>query len=133
MRVLVTGSRTWDRPDVIEACLDIIANEAAAIGEQRLVVVHGAALGADTIADGWVRRGGHPLDVTAERHPARWSAEGRVAGLNRNRRMVERGADVCLAFVRDGSRGATHCARIAEEAEIPVQRLDYEDLPERVS
>jgi hypothetical protein len=133
MRVLVTGSRTWDRPDVIEACLDIIANEAAAAGVQRMVVVHGCAQGADMFADRWTRRDGHPLEVVAERHPANWSRDGRAAGIYRNRRMVEAGADVCLAFVRDGSRGAEHCIRAAEEAAIAVQRLDYEHLPERVA
>jgi hypothetical protein len=44
------------------------------------------------------------------------------AGLARNRLMVELGADICLAFVRNGSRGASHCAALAEEAGIPVRR-----------
>lgn len=128
----MTGSRDWDRPDVIEACLDIIANEAAGIGEERLVVVHGCAVGADAYADRWVRKGGHPLDVTAERHPPDWR-QGRMAAWVRNRAMVRAGADVCLAFIRDGSNGATGTAEWAERAEIPVQRVLYEDLPERVS
>lgn len=129
MRVLVTGSRRWDRTDVIWACLDIIAAEAAKEGVDRLTVVHGCALGADMAADKWVRRGGHPLEVKAERHPARWGEEGRAAGILRNRRMVAKGADVCLAFVRDRSSGAEHCAGEAERADIPVQYLDYDELP----
>lgn len=134
MRVLVTGSRTWDRADVIEACLDIIAAEAAGVGETRMVVVHGCARGADEHADRWVRRAGHPLHVAAERHPANWRDQGRAAGLARNRAMVAAGADVCLAFIRDASTGAQHCAREAERADIPVQYIDYADigsLPER--
>ncbi len=133
MRVLVTGSRRWDRADVIEACLDIIAAEAAGVGEEQLVVVHGCAVGADALADRWVRRDGHPLQVTAERWPANWTDHGRAAGILRNRKMVAAGADVCLAFVRDASPGAQHCAREAERADIPVQWLDYADLPERAS
>lgn len=128
MRVLVTGSRTWDRADVIEACLDIIAAEAAAVGETRMVVVHGCALGADALADRWVRKGGHPLDVTAERHPANYAKHGRQATWIRNREMVRAGADVCLAFIRDGSNGASGTADWAEGAEIPTQRIDYEDI-----
>jgi len=133
MRVLVTGSRTWDRADVVEACLDIIAAEAAGIGETQLVVVHGCAAGADALADRWVRRDGHPLHVTAERHPANWAENHRSAGILRNRRMVNAGADVCLAFLRGSSYGTSHCMRAAEEAGIPVQVLDYDSLPERAS
>lgn len=128
MRVLVTGSRSWDRPDVIEACLDILAYEASAAGYEQMTVVHGCARGADEYADRWVRKGGHPLDVSAERHPANWRDHGRSAGLHRNRKMVAAGADVCLAFVREASTGAQHCVREAERSEIPVQYVDYADL-----
>lgn len=128
MRVLVTGSRTWDRPDVIETCLDILAAEAAGVGETRLVVVHGCARGADEHADRWVSKCGHPLDVTADRHPARWADEGRTAGILRNRRMVATRPDVVLAFIRDASPGAQHCASEAERNDIPVQYIDYADI-----
>jgi hypothetical protein len=133
MRVIVTASRTWDRTDVVWACLDIIAAEAAAVGEKQLVVVHGCAEGGDDAADRWVRRGGHPLPVTAERHPPNYQRYGSRATWVRNTAMVRRGADVALAFVRDGSSGATKTGQMAERHDIPVQWLDYADLPERAS
>lgn len=128
MRVILTGSRTWDRPDVIHNVLDIIAREAAAVGDEHLVVVHGCARGADMQADAWVRRGDHPLPVTAERHPADWR-QGKQAGWVRNRAMVSLGADLCLGFVRDLSKGATGCVELAERAGLTVRVIDYDDVP----
>ena len=122
-RVLVTGSRTWDDKDFIWNVLDILLAE---LGD--MVIVHGAAKGADAIAQGWVR---HQLvngggQVRAERHPADWSRHGRAAGYRRNAEMVALGADLALAFIRDGSKGATNCADLAERAGIETRRFEYQ-------
>jgi len=117
-RVLVTGSRDWTDLLTIDKALGA-EQGLAAMDLRRLVVVHGAARGADTLADRWAYRNG----VAVERHPARWRENGVYnpqAGLLRNRKMVALGADVCLAFIHSGSRGASHCARLAEQAGIPV-------------
>jgi hypothetical protein len=112
--VLVTGSRTWTDETVIRAAL----NEQWQPGA---VLVSGACpRGADAIAERlWRSMGGR-----VERHPADWAA-GRDAGLARNAAMVAAGADVCLAFIRAGSPGASHTAALAELAGIPVRRHEH--------
>lgn len=111
-RVLVTGSRTWVNEDTIHTALHRELREHGF-----LVLVHGACpLGADLIADRWARG---RAQVRVERHPANWG-KGRSAGPERNRRMVKRGADICLAFIQARSRGATQCAEAAQKAGIPV-------------
>lgn len=112
-RVLITGSRTWTDWHTIEVAI----REEALKELSDTVVVHGAADGADSLAGYLAQRMGLVVEV----HPAEWKVYGRSAGFVRNRHMVGLGADVCLAFIKDRSRGATMCARLAREAGIPVK------------
>lgn len=114
-RILVTGSRDWDDDPLLCIQLGFAIQDLG--GD--VTVVHGACpSGADKTADTWCRNHGIPV----ERHPADWRWHGRAAGPIRNAEMVAAGADLCLAFIKDGSRGATHCAHLAEAAGIPVKR-----------
>lgn len=117
-RLLVTGSRDWTGGVI----LDVLNLAPAYADGRRLVIVHGGCkTGADAFADLWART----MGVKTEVHPANWRPNGVYnpqAGLLRNREMVELGADQCLAFIKNGSRGATHCAGLAEEAGIPTVR-----------
>lgn len=116
-RVLVTGSRDWDDHDLVR---DNLAT--AVFGHLPAVIVHGACpSGADAIASWWVRTH-RVIGVSEERHLADWRTYGRTAGPLRNQHMVSLGADLCLAFIKNGSRGASGCAALAEAAGIPVQR-----------
>ncbi|MFI1562164.1 DUF2493 domain-containing protein [Streptomyces sp. NPDC020490] len=116
-RVLVTGSRDWDDVEAIWQAMNQTVRDAGTGRE--IVVVHGACpRGADWHADRWARL----ADVKTERHPANWQINGKRAGFIRNAHMVNLGADICLAFIRNGSRGASHTAALAEQAGIPVRR-----------
>lgn len=135
-RILVTGSRRWDRSDRIEAVLKCVRDQEAFADA---VLVHGGARGVDLMAAAaWIALGG-----TAVAYKARWSQCSRAcppnhlkqgsggrwycptAGHRRNARMVDDGADLILAFSRDNSAGTNDCVRRAQAAGIPVLLFDY--------
>ncbi|MER5843234.1 SLOG family protein [Streptomyces prasinus] len=147
-RVLVTGSRDWADEKLIRRELTRAWREAGG----PIVVVHGGCpTGADAQAVQWVADWPSTgfSGATEERHPADWDhctdacPQGHrkpkrpgdmvhpgvcddycpAAGPRRNRELVRLGADLCLAFIRDGSRGASHTAALAEKAGIPVRRF----------
>lgn len=120
MRILVTGSRTWPDPDFVEEMICMAATNGGLSTPQGVTVVHGACpKGADSQASdaAWA------LGLLEERHPADWDTHGKRAGFVRNAEMVELGADVCLAFIHNGSKGATMTADLAEKAGIPTKRF----------
>lgn len=121
-RILVTGSRTWTNRDVLENALieawrEVVLTKGL---PHPVVLVHGDAKGADRMAEAlW-----HLAHLPVEAHPADWRPSGIYnphAGHARNQKMVDLGADLCLAFIHNNSAGATDCARRAEEAGIPVR------------
>lgn len=118
MRILVTGSRSWDDEATISSVL--WAEYIAMRDHGPVILVSGACpIGADAIAENvWSRNW-----LQVERHPADWDTHGKKAGFIRNAEMVNLGADVCLAFIKNGSKGATHTADLAEKAGIPVKRF----------
>lgn len=115
MRVIVTGSRDWTEDMTVYAALAEIKNVDK---PDSVTLVSGACpTGADIMAEGWARRFGWEI----ERHPADWKGHGRSAGPWRNKRMARLGADVCLAFHKDGSRGTQNMIDLCEKAGIPVR------------
>lgn len=120
-RILVTGSRTWQNERVIREALGDAFRQRPE-PDTGATVVHGGARGADKMAARWARDFscvGNPIGEVVY-HP-NWQLYGRRAGILRNQQMVNDGAYVCLAFIRDGSRGASHCALAAEAAGIPTK------------
>ena len=120
-RILVTGSRHWTDAAAIRRAL-LAVWTFPLLRHPETVLVHGACHlgGADILArDLWLSWG-----LRDEPHPAGRDSRGRLLGPARNQRMVDLGADVCLAFPLRGSRGTYDCIRRAEAAGIPVVTLD---------
>lgn len=119
MRVIVTGSRAW--PDA-QAVFQALTKAFLEHGPFELR--HGAcATGADHDARLWFEFFGKDLGCTELRFPANWE-RGSQAGPERNRRMVEAGADLVLAFPLPEGSGTQHTMELAREAAIEV--IEYE-------
>lgn len=133
MRVLVTGSRDWPDQERLWQQLDLLY-ENRPIHSTVFIIVHGGAKGADRMAMAWVRgkRRDGCLDIFHEMHQAQWKQQGqfvKAAGHQRNQRMVDAGADIAVAFIRNNSPGATGCIRMAHRAGIPTvtHRIDDQE------
>jgi hypothetical protein len=116
-RILVTGSRDWPDTDAICNALDQAVREVPPHTRDIWLVVGDCPTGADRIAYQWARA----ACMTVDCFEANWAAHGKAAGPRRNAEMVRSGADLCLAFIRNDSRGASHTVRLARRAGIPVQ------------
>lgn len=119
MRILITGSRRYADLEAMEtAMLNAIADfypNRYVIDNREITIVHGAAPGADSLAEELCNE----LAFNEEAYPADWSM-GKKAGPLRNQRMVDLGADVCLAFPAENSRGTWDCVKRARAAGIKV-------------
>jgi hypothetical protein len=125
MRILITASRTWTDGQAIFNDLDTEWDRRPP-GEP-FVVVHGGAAGGDTLASRWAQyRAEAGFPVVEEIHLADWAGQGRKAGILRNLKMVRSDIDLCLAYIYDNSRGATHCATAAhaDGIETRITRFD---------
>lgn len=109
MKVLVCGGRKFSDAELLFFVLDEIRPS---------IVVHGAAKGADALADLWARKRGVPC----RRYFAQWLKYGNLAGVLRNQRMLDmEQPDLVVAF--PGGRGTADMVRRAKSAGVPVREV----------
>jgi hypothetical protein len=123
-RVLLTGSRTWDRPDVIHSRLAAMRAAAEANGYEFVLVHGGCKKGADLIGHQWAINTGTPY----ERYPAKWRRYGLAAGAIRNSMMIDTKPDKVIGFLRDDSTGTTGCLNEARARGLRVTQVDYDEV-----
>lgn len=119
MRVIVTGSRAWTDKRAVYSALERLLRTSGPF-----VLVHGACpTGADAMAEEWYRLIGHDQGVMRVRYPAKWEREDgtidKGAGFARNADMVNKGADLVLAFPLGGN-GTKHTMELARAKGIEV-------------
>jgi hypothetical protein len=111
--MLVCGGRDFDDEATVFATLD--AYHAV---KPISVVIHGAAMGADMLAQSWADKRG----VESVQFPAKWDRDGKAAGPIRNRLMLTEGKpDFVMAFA--GGRGTANMIKQAKAAGVAVREL----------
>lgn len=121
MRVLVCGGRDYDDWNTLKEELQF----RFAGAHRTLVIIHGSARGADSLASRWVTYANNTLhwDVKEEKYPADWKTHGKAAGPIRNQQMLKEGKpDLVIAF--PGGRGTKDMVAKAKKAGINVIEVD---------
>lgn len=110
MKLLVCGGRDYRDVDAVYAALD-----RAHAKRPIMLVIHGGATGADTLAGAWARLNEVPCLAV----PAEWKKHGKRAGPLRNMRMLEEWKPDGVAAFPGGSGTADMIAQ-ARNAGVKV-------------
>jgi hypothetical protein len=112
MRILVCGGRDFSDYNLVSLTLN-------PYGCIDLKIIHGAAKGADSLAQRWAKDNGYP----DEAYPANWDKYGKRAGYIRNVQMLNEGKpDLVIAF--PGGKGTQMMINLAEAAGVPVVKVN---------
>ena len=120
-RVLICGGREYGATFAQKKkAYDVMAHlvEAAKEAGRTLVIIHGAAKGADSLAD----ESSNFFGIKAIAFPADWNKHGRGAGPIRNAQMLREGRPHLVVAFPGGSGTANMCKQ-ADETGVPVRRI----------
>jgi hypothetical protein len=112
-RVLVCGGRDFSDAAWLARILDHL-HDASPFE----LLIHGGARGADTLAGNWAKARGVPVQVFR----ADWDKHGKVAGILRNKQMLEEGKP-SLVVGFPGGRGTADMMRRTAEAGVDWLRV----------
>lgn len=112
-KVLVCGGRDYADKQRVYSTLNTIREQ---YGD--FIVIHGAAKGADTLADEWAEE----QKIVCERYPADWNKYGKRAGYIRNSQMLREGQpDLVIAF--PGGNGTDMMVKLAIADNVMTIRI----------
>jgi hypothetical protein len=116
MRVLVCGGRNYSDYAFLSSVLMNLHTTT-----KITCIIHGAASGADSLADRWAAEHNIPVHV----FPADWNTYGRTAGPIRNKQMLDEGKpDVVVAF--PGNKGTRNMVAQAQTHPSQPYILDFQ-------
>lgn len=118
LKVIVCGGRNFTDIDLVREYLGRLPAGTT--------VVHGAARGADALADAVALM----LGLSIEPHPADWKKHGKAAGAIRNSEMLKAG-NVALVIAFPGGRGTADMVAKARAAKVNVVEASRSDLAKR--
>lgn len=102
MKLGVVGSRTFNNYDFLKKCLSFHSDNIS-------LIISGGCRGADLLAIDYAKE--HRIKYIE--FTANWDMEGRSAGYNRNKKIVE-ASDEIIAFWDGKSKGTKHTIDLAE-------------------
>lgn len=117
-RVIIAGGRDFQDYELLKEKCDNILKERS--GTQKIIVVSGAARGADKMGERYANEKGY----TIEQYPADWKHLGNAAGPIRNAQMAN-SADALIAFWDGQSRGTKNMINVARTKGLLVRVINY--------
>jgi hypothetical protein len=112
-RVIVCGDRNWEDSGKILGRLTRLPSDTT--------IISGHCRGADKLGEASAKLLGLKLEV----YPAYWKEEGKAAGVLRNQRMLDTGADLVIAFHSNINRsvGTRDMLTRATKAGVPTELI----------
>ena len=109
MKVIVSGGRDYNNKKLVFFALNKLHEK-----ENIALLVVGDATGADALATLWARENNVPFKV----YEALWDLEGKRAGPNRNKKMIESNLDAKFLVAFPGGRGTKNAVSLAKKNKI---------------
>lgn len=124
IKILICGDRNWSNKKIIEEEVLKALEELECTDRKDVIILHGGARGADSLAGEVARE----LGIRIKVFPAEWEKYGKVAGPLRNIEMLDEKPKLVLAFHNDlsNSKGTAHTVRYAKKRGTTVKVIGEE-------